>query len=358
MRIKDFQVELRKKGVDIALFMNTSLYRMDPTLFYFTRLQLEYAFLVMPASGTPYLVVPGFEHERAKQSSSVKPVLSVPKGKKPLEIISKRSHAKTIGVHKAWLSLSESLAIRKHFGHVKLLDLTEDLTLLRQEKTAEEIRLIMHACTLTCRLYKEVYKKFSLFTSEKDIAKYLFLRTTELGCKPAFNPIVASGKHASLPHALPSDKPLEKGFLVIDYGVMYKGYCSDVTRTVFIGTPTQKEKDTYEQILRVQLHAIHSCTPGISCSTLDKQVRVELGSQNKYFTHSLGHGFGIHIHEQPNISSTSKDILTEGTVFTIEPGIYPKTFGIRIEDDLLMTHRGGKVLTPLPKKLRVFPHPR
>jgi Xaa-Pro dipeptidase len=142
--------------------------------------------------------------------------------------------------------------------------------------------------------------------------------------------------------------------MVLDFGVKYKGYCADMTRTIYLGNPSTAEKQVYEKLRRVQEYCLQYAKAGMKASTLSKHAKTLLGKDSKYFIHGLGHGIGVEIHELPGLFEKSKDVLEKGNVFTIEPGYYNKKtrIGIRIEDDILINDKGKKeVLTKSPKNL-------
>ncbi|MDR0851313.1 MAG: aminopeptidase P family protein, partial [Clostridiales Family XIII bacterium] len=174
----------------------------------------------------------------------------------------------------------------------------------------------------------------------------------------SFPVIVASGTNSSKPHHVPTDKKLEKGdFLTIDFGVRYKGYCSDITRTYFIGTPTEKQIEIYETVLNAAETAKTRARIGMSGKELDSIAREIIAAKGygDNFPHSLGHGVGVEIHEAPRISQTGDQILEENMVFTIEPGIYVPGFGgVRIEDSVVLGPDGIRTLTNVPRELTVL----
>ena len=171
----------------------------------------------------------------------------------------------------------------------------------------------------------------------------------EGGEKSAFDIIVASGARASFPHAKASDKIIRKGEIVmIDWGVVYRGYNADLTRTVIIGPPTHRQKRVLGIIQKAQATAIQKVKAGVKCKLVDQAARkvVEKSGYKKYFGHGLGHGIGLKVHEYPKISVDSQDVLKAGMVITLEPGVYiPGWGGVRIEDMILVTKRGCKILT-------------
>jgi Xaa-Pro aminopeptidase len=169
----------------------------------------------------------------------------------------------------------------------------------------------------------------------------------------AFATIVASGERSALPHGVASDKVIAKGDLVtFDFGAVYDGYCSDLTRTVVVGRPTDRQREIYEIVLEAQETALRAAKAGMTGRELDAVAR-DIIAQRGYgeaFGHSLGHGIGLAIHEDPRVSKQGDAVLQPGMVITIEPGIYLSGWGgVRIEDDIVLTDHGARVLTHAPK---------
>src|SRR3974390_2719039 len=186
---------------------------------------------------------------------------------------------------------------------------------------------------------------------EQDLAAELEYRMRRLGAeKPAFETIVAGGKRGALPHAQPTAARLETGGLVVvDMGAVQDGYCSDMTRMLFLGSPGPKVKRTYRAVLEAQAAAIEAVRPGVSTAYVDRQARKVLQGYglDAAFVHSTGHGLGLEIHERPRIGKTDKERLEAGMAITIEPGVYLEGFGgIRIEDTVVVTAAGCEILTP------------
>lgn len=174
----------------------------------------------------------------------------------------------------------------------------------------------------------------------------------------SFSTIVAAGTKSSLPHAVPADVPVKKGdFVVMDFGCIYEGYCSDMTRTVVIGEASDKHKEIYEIVREAQEKALLGARPGVKGKEIDALARDYIAQKGygKYFGHGLGHSVGIEIHENPRFSSMEEQIIEEGMVITVEPGIYIPSFGgVRIEDMVVMTKEGIKNLTHSPKELIII----
>jgi Xaa-Pro aminopeptidase/Xaa-Pro dipeptidase len=160
-----------------------------------------------------------------------------------------------------------------------------------------------------------------------------------------------------MPHAKPGARRFESGdFVVLDYGAVYEGYCSDETCTIALGNISERQREVYDIVKEAHDNAIHSVRAGASCSGIDRQARsiIEEKGLGKYFSHGTGHGVGLCVHEEPRISSLSKSCLEAGMVITIEPGVYfPGLWGIRIEDVVLVKEDGCDVLTTIPKDLKI-----
>ena len=210
---------------------------------------------------------------------------------------------------------------------------------------------IQQACKITDAIFKEIFSNFT-FKTEKDVEKFILKRFRDHKVKPAYPPIVANN-NATI-HAKPRDKKLAKGFLVLDFGCKYKGWCSDITRTIFIGKPSKKERQLYNLVLNCQQKTIKKVKPGASCADLDIYSRVLLKEYKRYYVHALGHGVGKKVHTPPTLRPTGQANLKKGDIITIEPGIYikkgKKEFGIRVEDTLYVG-RKAEVLSKTTRKL-------
>jgi Xaa-Pro aminopeptidase len=222
-------------------------------------------------------------------------------------------------------------------------------------KTAQEIEYITQACEITDEIFKDVVKfvKKNKACTEIELQFFIMHEIKRRKLLPSFPAIVTSGFRAGNDiHPKSTDKQL-KGFTIIDLGVRYNGYCSDMTRMIYKGTPTDKDMEIYQKILQAQLLGIKLSKSGTRCSDIDRQVRSSLGPYKKYFIHTLGHGVGRKIHETPIIyEKRTKPILKDGMVITIEPGIYIKNkLGIRIEDTIVIQGKKPKILTKTSKKL-------
>lgn len=207
------------------------------------------------------------------------------------------------------------------------------------------------ACAINDKIFSEIVHSFS-FKTEHALALFIRKRFRDFKVKPAYPPIVANNNQ--IIHPKPRKKRLETGWLLLDFGCKVNGYCSDMTRTLFLGKATNEERSLYDLVLRCQMRSIRFAKPGITGSDLDVYSRTLLGKYKPYFRHALGHGVSKKIHDLPRISVTAPDVLKTGDFFTIEPGIYfklkDKEVGIRIEDTLVMREQKPEILTLAPKK--------
>jgi len=230
---------------------------------------------------------------------------------------------------------------------------------LRTVKDEEELKAIQHACDITCQAFEYICGYIKPGMTERQVQLALDYKMLELGAQDmAFSTIVASGENGSLPHAVPGERIIQKGdFVTMDYGAKVDGYCSDMTRTVAVGEPSAKLREIYNIVLHAQEEAEKALAPGKACADMDKIARdiIAAAGYGECFGHSLGHGVGIDIHEEPRLSSRSTDILAPGHIVTVEPGIYvPGLGGVRIENTCVITENGYKALCSASKELRIL----
>ncbi|MBU0667220.1 MAG: Xaa-Pro peptidase family protein [Nanoarchaeota archaeon] len=337
MHIKQLQKILQKRHLDVAL-----IFSKDPSFFYFVQEESSGALLVFPFE-EPLLCINKIEEVATKINTFFCSDYRV-----HLKQILLEKQIKKIGLN----YFSESINTFNEFKlSYELTDISENLFFMRKTKNSYELSCIKKACKKTEQILSKIINNFT-FKSEGEIKRFIKIEAIKNNCELSFEPIVASGANAQIPHYKKSTK-LNKGFLIIDLGLKYKGYCSDITRTFYLGVPSVKEKQLYETILKIQKKIIKSIKPGIKTADLEKKARVMMKSDSKYFVHNLGHGLGVEIHELPRLNLKSDDILRTGMIITIEPGYY-NTQGIRIEDDVLVTNNGAQLLTMFPKKLKVL----
>lgn len=255
------------------------------------------------------------------------------------------------------VTVSRLRAMEKALPGVHLTALPETVLEMRTVKDEGELDCIRKALAISCQAFDDLLGVIHAGMTEKracaELNHFMNLRGSEGN---AFDTIVASGVNGSLPHAVPSDKVIEKGDLVtFDFGAKFGGYCADMTRTIAVGEISSELHAIYDAVLEAQLTSEPAVRPGAVCRDIDKIARDQLDA--KYpgaFGHSLGHGVGLFIHELPRLSFRSETILQKGHVVTVEPGVYvPGVGGCRIEDTVIVTEDGFENPVTTPKQLIV-----
>lgn len=261
----------------------------------------------------------------------------------------KKHKIKSIGLDSNSVSLDLRKRMEKELPGVSWIKMPDFIREVRQVKFDEEIEAIRESCKLALRVFKQVKADIKPGRTEKNIndkIRYYFDRNSAESC---FDPIVAAGKNSMYPHHLSSDNVIKKDDTVtVDLGCKCGGYCSDLTRTVFLGKGNRKLKKVYDVVKMAKEKVIDEIKPGVPASALDAIARkiIRKHGYGKYFIHSTGHGVGIEVHELPRLSPTCKTKLEPGMVITVEPGVYiPDVGGIRIEDTVLVTDTGCEILT-------------
>ena len=233
---------------------------------------------------------------------------------------------------------------------VEAEELIEDLRLVKDD---EEIRSIKEACEITDKCFEMLKEYIKPGMTEKQIARRIdnFYYAHAEGS--SFDTIVASGENSSMPHAVPGNRKIqEQDIILIDMGCKVNGYCSDMTRIIFVGEPTDEQKRIYEIVLKEQQRVLNELRDGANIKTINKVLLANFESNGYELIHALGHGVGLEIHEKPNVSIKNDTNLKENMVITDEPGIYiPGYFGVRIEDTVLITKQGCIELTKTSKEI-------
>lgn len=234
----------------------------------------------------------------------------------------------------------------------------EAISWKRAVKTEEEYAVMVEAQRLAEKSFNDILGIISTDLTEKELAAELLYRMLKNGAEDcSFDSIVVSAENSSMPHGVPSDMKIKKGFLTIDFGVKYKGYCSDTTRTLCIGQPTEEMKKVYYTVLDAQKAGIEKARAGVLGSEIDGAARKVIADAGygDCFGHGFGHSLGIEIHEFPRAAVTANVPIPAGTMISAEPGIYlPGKFGVRIEDVLYITKDGNRDITALDRDLLVL----
>lgn len=262
----------------------------------------------------------------------------------------------SIGFEQDFVTYGLFKKFEEKFSWLQLEPTSGIIESLRIVKDDEEIKLIKKAVEIADEAFSYMLTVIKPGMTEKQVDLLLQNKMRELGAeKNSFDSIIASGYRSSLPHGAASDKVIEVGdFLTMDFGAVYKGYISDMTRTVVIGEPSEKQKEIYNIVLEAQLNGCNNVKAGMTGKEADALTRdiIESYGYGDKFGHGTGHGIGIDVHEAPSLSPRCETVLKPGMTVTVEPGIYIPDFGgVRIEDDVLITETGREVLTKSPKEL-------
>ena len=243
--------------------------------------------------------------------------------------------------------------------HCTLTPASSLMTELRGSKDEEELSCMTAAQRIAEGALEQILKEIRPGMTEKEIAARLNYLMVSAGAeKTSFDTIVASGPNGSMPHAVPGMRKVREGdFITMDFGCVYKGYCSDMTRTVALGRPSDEMRNIYDIVLQAQLAGIAAAKAGVTGAAIDGAARkvIQDAGYGAYFGHSFGHSLGIDIHEAPNAAPGNDKPMPDGAVVSAEPGIYlPGKFGVRIEDVMILRPDGAQVITKAPKALLVL----
>ena len=263
---------------------------------------------------------------------------------------------RSIGFESHALSVFSREQIRRHLKGVKFLPVDDLIETNRSVKDDQEISNIKKSSSIADSAFDHILKFIKPGLKESDVAWELEKYMRELGADGvAWSPfIVAAGKNSSMPHWGATEAKIKKRDMIqLDYGCLYRGYVCDISRVVFVGEPNEEQKRIYNLVLEAQRLGLSMVKSGINGGVIDKKVQDFLKKETKhYYKHSLGHGVGLDVHELPYVSANRKNKLKSGNVITIEPGVYiPGWGGLRIEDTLLVTKTGYKLLTTPSKKI-------
>jgi Xaa-Pro aminopeptidase len=310
---------------------------------------------VLVASGRPCLITDfRYKTQAAIQTSGIAVQIQKKDFPSALQDAAYRAGARTIWFDESSVTIDALKKLRRQAlafrGHGDLVGE------LRRRKDRAEIRAISRAVSRAEESFRELKQYIRPGAREQDLALMLeFLMRGKSAKKAAFDSIIASGRNGAMPHAGVTNRRIRQGDLVtFDFGAEADGYYSDMTRTYCIGSPTARQREIHGLVQAAQSAAIKAARPGISCKAVDAVARdmIREAGHGEHFGHGTGHGIGLMVHEAPSLSPLSKDTLETNMVFTVEPGVYvPGWGGVRIEDMLLMTPRGPKVLTSLPREI-------
>ncbi|WP_210610281.1 M24 family metallopeptidase [Priestia flexa] len=362
-RLSNVASWLSEKSYDAAFISSTE------NVFYLTNFYTDpherlLGLFVFPNTD-PLLVCPFMEVNQAKSAGWQYDVVGYEDHENPWELIHAALHKReinTIGrlaVEKEQLSFLRSEELKTLYQDVVFESVEEKMNELRVVKTQAEIDILQEAAALADYGVEVGVSALKEGVTEMDVLAKIEYELKRKGIREmSFSTMVLFGEKTGDPHGNPGLRTLKKGDMVLfDLGVVLDGYCSDITRTVAFGEISEKQQHMYETVNKALEAALSASKPGTRIGDLDMIARnlISEAGYGEYFPHRLGHGLGISVHEFPSMNRTNDDILKEGMVYTIEPGVYiPNVGGVRIEDDVVITKDGNKPLTKYPKKLQII----
>ena len=352
-RIKKIQTKL---GTDEAMLITS-----DCNRFYFTGFKSSAGTVIITKTNS-YLLIDFRYIEKAKSVVKSSKVLLSQRVDSEIKEILTTEGVKKLYVETFSLSISQFEAYKKTFEGIEVSNSAEFnkyIEKLRSVKSEQETEFIKKAQEFTDKTFSYILERIEAGRTELDVMLDMNFYMQKIGSEGiGFDTIVVSGKKSSMPHGVPSDKKIEKGdFITMDFGSVFNGYRSDMTRTVAIGYVSDEQKHIYDTVLKAQLAALDAVKAGVVCKDMDKIARDIIYNEGYEgcFGHGLGHSVGIEIHENPNFNMRDETILQEGTIMTVEPGIYVENFcGVRIEDMVVATKDGCINLTHSRKDLIIL----
>lgn len=312
----------------------------------------------------PFLICPQMEIPDAQNAGWNGDIIGHVDTENAMEVLyrtasSRGVHLAKMAIEKSHMTVDRYEALISLFGNLEFVQLDEKINALRVVKDEAELQILREAAALADYAIEVGTQAIKEGITEIEVMTEIELALKKRGVTHmSFDTTVLSGPKAASPHGKTGDRKIQKGDLILfDLGVVHKGYCSDITRTVAFGEPNEEQKAVYDVVLQAELAAVNAVKPGITAAELDQTARrvIEDAGYGEFFTHRLGHGLGISVHEFPSLHGSNDMTMEAGMVFTIEPGVYvPGKVGVRIEDDVAVTADGVEVLTKFPKELQIL----
>lgn len=343
--------------------IEAALLTSPASIYYFTDFYSEpherfLAFYMEANTQREILFVPQLDEQAAAAAAKTEAIVAIADGEDPLQVLKAAvQRPKRLGLEKNAISAARYERLLEALQQPQAVDIEDGIVALRMFKSEHEIAKVQHAVQIVEQVVAHAAAVAAVGMTELELAAEIEYQMRKLGAdRPAFETIVLTGARSALPHGRPGAAKLQQGhFLLIDIGVQANGYCSDITRTFVIGEATQEQRQLYDTVLAANQAAIAASKAGISFAELDRIARdiIAEAGYGQWFTHRLGHGFGMEVHEPPSVAAGNTAQLQPGVLYTIEPGIYHPTLGgVRIEDDVYIAADGSaKVLTSYPKQL-------
>jgi Xaa-Pro dipeptidase len=350
---------LEEKNIDFA-FVQTKANVFYLSQFYTEPHERLVGIIVFPTR-EPIMICPNMEKPQAKNAGWEYEIISYSDSENPWSLLEKRLKAQlvsanTIAIEKEHISYTRANALLNMYPNGQLVSVEEKLYSLRLVKDEKELTILREAAKLADFGVEVGVNAIKAGKTEMDVLALIEYELKRKGIREmSFSTMVLTGAKTADPHGNPSLTEIKRGdFVLFDLGVVLDGYCSDITRTVAFQEINEKQRHVYETVLGAQLQALASCKIGTRIGDIDLAARnyISKAGYGEYFPHRIGHGLGIEVHEFPSMSENNNDLLQEGAVFTVEPGIYlPNIGGVRIEDDIVITIDGFESLTSYPKEL-------
>lgn len=342
-----------KTGLEQVLLFNNLI--EQPYFHYFTSLplnQFQGNALLLRKGKKPLVASTFLEYDLVKKISGLNAV-KIEKKRDFIELVKKEMPKKKIGVNYSEHSIASLARLKRKLKRKKLVNVSKELQKLRETKTREEIKKISRAVKITERAIESIPSIFKKGMSERELALKLEFKILESKAgATSFPIIVASGRRSAIPHYITSNKKIRKGFLLVDFGARYKNYCADLSRTFFVGKAGKKEKEAYEIVYDAKIEAEEKAKPRVKAAVLFNATDSVLKKAGFKMVHALGHGIGLQDHDFPaGISKKSNWKLKERMCIAIEPAVYGKFGGVRIEDNYLIERNSCKNLSIAPREL-------
>lgn len=359
-KIQQLQAKLVENNIDLALVTTPhnifyfSKFKSDPheRLLALAVFKDAEPFIICPAMEVPDVIATGFPYEVVGHLDTENAWDIVE------ATIAKRDVAlNNIAIEKAQLTVERYEVLQELYPTVTFTRIDETINAMRVIKSEAELEIMRRAAAMADFAIQVGVDALKEGKTEMDVLNEIESAVKAKGYVMSFDTMVLFGEKSASPHGIPGNKPLAAGEMVLfDLGVIVDGYCSDITRTVAYKTVNEKQEEIYNAVRAANEAAIALVRPGVRAMDLDKAARDEITNAGfgEYFTHRLGHGLGISVHEFPSINGSNELVLEKGMVFTIEPGVYKSDVtGVRIEDDVVVTEDGIEILTKFTKDLMV-----
>ncbi|OAN14755.1 aminopeptidase P family protein [Exiguobacterium undae] len=354
---------LQESGIDVALITSKA------GVFYFSGVYAEpherVMAVIVDANGKRALFCPALEANIVSASPWDGDVVTYADHENPFDKISQLLETfavsnNRIGIEGEHMTFSRFKELESRQENAAILDIGEQLQALRVKKDAQEIDILREAAELADQAVEIGKQAIRPGVTEMEVIAEIEFEMKKKGVREmSFDTLVLFGANSADPHGVPGDRVIQEGdFVLFDLGVVWKGYCSDITRTFVYGEASEEQKTIYNTVLGALEAATAASRVGVTLGTLDKAARdvIETAGYGEYFTHRVGHGLGIDVHEFPSLASNNLVTAEAGIVYTLEPGIYvPHVGGVRIEDDIHLTENGPEALNQSPKHLQSLP---